>query len=329
MDRNRTRTEASRASLKDALASALGDAAPSEAVARALVDGFLREIGVTTDRSRGWAPVASAVRYALEHDALMPMRVLSEGLERSAGGGFKSYAPEVLSALRKGLDETYQHIVEGDYRTWRYENPVGREQLAMLSDAEQRVWRESGSVEEKVGDERTVATREVDDVDALWVTKICSASHAFDSFARQCLVPLLANARTKAIVVDDPEHPDAPIARAYLRVFDVVGIGPVVYLDPIMRESGDSSAIERAIVRHAAEKAAKMGVPLALAHGTGRHMFEDAQKVDLELKLSASNAGIEASDTIDGATGYHDWDNRTAQRAAARRIILVDPKSIR
>ena len=42
-------------------------------------------------------------------------------------------------------------------------------------------------------------TREEDGIDLLWVTKIGGPSHGFD-YGPHCLLPLLANGRTKAIL---------------------------------------------------------------------------------------------------------------------------------
>merc|ERR1719433_63417 len=50
-----------------------------------------------------------------------------------------------------------------------------------------------------------------------WATKIGGPSHGFD-FEGQCLLPLLANARHKVVLVSDPDWPHHPAGRAHLRL---------------------------------------------------------------------------------------------------------------
>jgi hypothetical protein len=319
MSGDRPRNDASRKTLAKSLKEALAAEKPGKAVAASLVENFLHEIGATAPQRAQWHPTTKGIRAALAQEALMPMRVLNETIESSLG----KYPMNARLAVRKGLDDILAHIVKGDYREWVYSNPIGAAQLACLTAPQREAWKKPTSVEHP----GSVKTREIDDIWSFWVTKVLSMSHAFDGFMRQCILPLVGNARTKAIVVDDPQRPNAPSARAYLRMFEVEGIGPVVYLDSHVIERGDRTTMRMALLRHAAKKAEEMGVLLAVNEG-GSEFSKGGDSRYFNIKLLKSTVGIEASDTISAPGSYHDWDNTTDMRAEARAQI-VDPKSLR
>merc|ERR1712232_1138917 len=58
---------------------------------------------------------------------------------------------------------------------------------------------------------------EENELGLFWATKIGGPSHGFDVEA-QCLLPLLANARHKVILVSDPEYKHHPVGRAHFRL---------------------------------------------------------------------------------------------------------------
>lgn len=296
-------------SAQDSLQGVIGAEKPGEALATALTQRFLQEIGVPPRRAKGWAPTAAGIGHALSKEALVPLRALNETVQDMAG----RHGNDEL--FRSVVEDVTQSIVEGRYESWRSTNPASARQLAPLDDAQREAWLSTdvhAEVEARHGGQLT--TREEDGVDLLWLTKIGGPSHGFD-FGGHCLLPLLANARTRAIVVEDTKWPDNPAARAYLRLVEKDG-APVLYLEPLQRDfphrdefghepDPDFSA---ALVQHAAEKARQLGVPLSMdirAGGVAKFLGLATTPDDAPtFTLAASGGVLEASDTL---TDRHDW----------------------
>ena len=70
--------------------------------------------------------------------------------------------------------------------------------LASLTNEQRAIWSSNQLTTKTMSPlGHALRTREEDDVDLLWVTKIGGPSHGFDVGAN-CLLPLLANGRTRA-----------------------------------------------------------------------------------------------------------------------------------
>lgn len=295
---------------------------------RALVDTFLREIGLTPADTKGWKPTAEAIRAALDHELFLPLRALVE-TRATMNKGDETLSP----AIEKAVKNILKHVVEGDYRDWRFDNPIGKKQLSGLNEAQVGVWKRVDRHDAKHGKVK-LKTREEDGLDLFWVTKIGGPSHGFD-YGGECLLPLLSNARTKAILIDDPRWPHNAAARAYLRVLHKEDGKPVLYLEPFQRdfphrqEFGDHPAIDgdfyAAIMAHAAAKAKEMKLPLSIAREYG----EVAERLKLKtepaeerLLLKASNGVYEASDTL---SNKHDWPQLKDELTEPLQRLWIEP----
>jgi hypothetical protein len=314
------RAEVARGEMRQAVEAALKSPEPEKALDHALVDTFLRQIGVDPASVTDWKASAAAVRDAIDHEALIPLRSINENAGRS-GGGRSDLGPQLAGVAR----EITRHIVEGDYADWRMNNPIGAQQLKGLTDTQRAAWRAQLTTRNDDG----LTTREETGVDLLWTTKIGGPSHGFDAMIH-CLLPLLANARTTPIIVDDPKWPHNGAARAYLRLLYTPDEKPVLYLEPMQREfphrgNGTSdAALETAILRHAVQKAAALGVPLSLSPYVADLARREGLTVTptTERYVLEPSAGVfEASDTM----GYHDWPQPLRQETPPLSRVIVAP----
>ncbi len=296
------RQDATQAALARDLQAVLRDADPARALDGFLVSSFLREIGVPPKSSAPWKPTSAAIRRALEHEAFVPLRALNETAREMSPD--RALTPKVVKAVAN----ITQHVVEGDYRKWRYDNPISAAQLSGLSRKQKRTFESDLKTTYRAGDVE-LKTREEDDIELLWLTKIGGPSHGFD-YGGRCLLPLLSNGRTKAILVDDPRWPHNAAARSYLRVLHLEDGTPTLYLEPFQRDfphrdafgEGELDAhLYAAVIAHAKKKAEAMGLPLSIGAGY-RDLVEalDVPVVLVEkpLTLKASNGVFEASDTL-------------------------------
>lgn len=295
--------------LRDALQAVADAEKPDAPLEQAMVQGFLREVGVG-EVPKGWQPTAEGVRAALEGELLVPLRALNE-----TKGTMTKGDPALLPHVERAVAEVTQHIVEGDYADWRYDNPVSQHQLGGLDAAQAKTWRSGHSVEAEAG-ESVLKTREEDGLGLPWVTKIGGPSHGFD-YGGECLLPLLTNGRTKAILIDDDRWPHNAAARSYIRLLHTEDGQPTLYLEPFQRDFphrevfGEDPALNGAfygaIVRHAVAKADQMGLPLSIGAGYAgllEGLDIPFERVEKPLMLRASNGVYEASDTL---SGKHDW----------------------
>ncbi|MCB9650458.1 MAG: hypothetical protein H6730_28300 [Deltaproteobacteria bacterium] len=294
-----------------ALSKVVDSKAPGLDLQEGLTKRFLDEIGVVPERAKGWKPSMDGIAKALAHEALVPLRALNETIQDMAG----KHGHE--GDFRRVVNELTQAMVEGNYKDWRNGNAASTRQLRPLSAAQKKAWLANDvrqSIDAPHGGRLT--TREEDDVDLLWLTKIGGPSHGFD-FGGHCLLPLLSNARTRAVVVEDTKWPDNPAARAYLRLLETKEGEPVLYLEPLQRDFPHRDTFQQddldgffiaALVDHASKKAQALGVPLSIdARWGGIAKFLDLPtKADPkpEFVLAASAGVLEASDTM---TTLHDW----------------------
>jgi hypothetical protein len=305
------RLEHTSESARAVLAQVVDSKAPGLDLQAGLTKRFLDEIGVVPERARGWKPSAAGIAKALAHEALLPLRALNETIQDMAG----HHGHE--GEFRKAVSDITQAMVEGRYKEWRTENPTSARQLQPLSADQREAWLANEirqSIDAPHGGKLT--TREEDDLDLLWLTKIGGPSHGFD-FGGHCLLPLLSNARTRAVVVEDTQWPDNPAARAYLRLLETKDGQPVLYLEPLQRDFPHVNAFQQddldayfiaALVDHASKKAEALGVPLSIdaRWGSIAKFLELPTRPDPrpEFVLAASGGVLEASDTM---TTLHDW----------------------
>ncbi len=309
------RQDAARDRFGAELEGLLKEADPRKALGEAVQKGFMREIGLSAEAQKGIKVDLGAVRRAIDAELLAPLRALNEAI-----GGIAADHPKQSKAILKVVADVTKHICEGDYREWRYTSDIGKQQLSRLDANQREKWMAPHSVTSpthKKGLE--FKTREEDDLELLWVTKIGGPSHGFD-VGSKCLLPLLANARTKTILVDDPRWPHNASARSYLRLLFDKQDKPVLYLEPLQRDfphrqqfdqgkegRAEDMVAQMAILSHAISKARELGVPLSVPPYLANMLeelevpYEDAEASYL---LTASAGVFEASDTL----GFgHDW----------------------
>jgi hypothetical protein len=306
------RQDDSRVKLLEDLQTVLQSKKPAEALDRFLVDGFLREIGAA---DRKWKATPDAIRRALEHEAFVPLRALLETAKDMTAD--QALIPDVV----KAVDQIARHIVEGDYREWRYDNPISKKHLSGMTALQKKQWKSNLETTYRAGS-LDLKTREEDDIELLWLTKIGGPSHGFD-YGGRCLLPLLSNGRTKAILVDDERWPHNASARSYLRVLHMEDGSPTLYLEPFQRDfphrtnfgEGEIDAhLYAAVIAHAKQKADQLGLPLSI--GAGYRELVDAlqipvQLVEKPLQLKASNGVFEASDTLGLGHDFHQQRDMT------------------
>merc|ERR1712232_419446 len=168
-----------------------------------------------------------------------------------------------------------------------------------------------------------------------WATKIGGPSHGFD-FEGQCLLPLLANARHKVVLVSDPGWPHHPVGRAHLRLLwdaDTKPPKPVLWLETINADFGafgvNRDVWPAAVTRHVIKKAEAMGALLSLSSSAGRglagHVEEERyEHKDQCLILRPSNAVVEASDYL---SSQHDWLQLEEETTSGISRLVYEPSS--
>ncbi|CAE7467952.1 unnamed protein product [Symbiodinium natans] len=200
-------------------------------------------------------------RLALAEDARAlargepPLPVLAAALGREIGA-----APEVS-----------RQMVEGRLREWAFEQSAP--QLQHLNQDQLAGWSELGLLEhQRPSAEGSLSflTREEDDLELAWATKIGGPSHGFDHEGR-CLLPLLCNARHRVLLVEDRQlWPHNAVGRCHLRLLHRLGPPrqPVLHLEPLMSEFRVASVplleFQMAVLQHAMLKAESLAVPLLL-----------------------------------------------------------------
>jgi hypothetical protein len=325
------RRNAVTAELRQALGAALEGRQPGKAVEKVLTQVFVKEIGADPAVAKTWKPNVAAIREAIAKEAFVPLRALNETVDAMAPSH-----PEARPELKAVLTDITRHIVEGDYEQWRLNNPASRVQLESLTAAQRGIWEGPTSIQSKGPNGVELTTREEKGVDLLWVTKIGGPSHGFD-YNGHCLMPLLSNARSTPILVEDPRWPSNAAARAYLRLLTTTDGKPVLYLEPLQRDfphrealrdsEHEDESFELALIRHAAAKAKAMDVPLSLSTSL-RDVAKRAglayETTEKQYVLLPSAGVFEASDTL---TDKHDWIQTKSEDTLPLRRLWVDPKS--
>jgi hypothetical protein len=314
---SRQRAETSRQRLQDLAISIANGSVNAEV---AIVRTFLLEIGAPTSWPLTKSATFSGVSAALDAELLLPLRALLEGqhyMHRTFSGE-PVPASAVASALHNVVAATLSK--PGGLSEWRYSNPTGAEQLRGLSRNQGEKWMEPTSFVHVGG----LKTREDGDLGLFWATKIGGPSHGFD-IGGQCLLPLLANARNKVLLVTDPAWPAYPVGRAHFRMLWTASCfaapAPRLWLEAVncdfdAASSVDRPAMTKAVLRHAVEKADAMGVPLSVDKLLLHHLSDVVKEraavksscsVELvceQLTLRPSNGVCEASDFL---SKRHDW----------------------
>ena len=309
---SKSRQQQSAHRLDKALARALSAPDVDTALAQGLVESFTREVSAAAV-----APLATsnAVRAALAADLLLPLRALNQS--RSL---LSRCFPDQDARIAQALETITAQVLAGSFRTWRYDNETGREQLRRLTSGQRDIWQRASTT--TIG---ALTLCEEDDLGLFWITKIGGPSHGFD-YGPHCLLPLIANARSQAILVDDARYALGHAARAYLRLLESPAHTPVLYLEALQRDFPHRDAlpapaidheIYAAMVAHAVAKAKAMGVPLSLLPALGDPLLGGvdvgsilrAQGLSFKRRherywISASAGVFEASDTL---TELHDW----------------------
>ena len=288
---------------------------PDLVLEKGLVSRFLSEIGVAPKQAAAWKASAVGITDALAHELLLPLRALNETLP-----AMEAKHPGQKPRFEKAVGDITQAVVEGRYREWRYQHQISQQQMKPLGEERQPSWMGANvSIEAKGSHGGQLKTREEDGLDLFWITKIGGPSHGFD-YGGHCLLPLLSNARTKAIVVEDSRWPDHPAGRAYLRLLSTPDGQPFLYLEPTQRdfrhrevypdtrEQPIHQEFQQVLLEHALAKARLLGVPLsvdALLEGAARRLGADGQyQAEAHYFLAPSAGVLEASDTL---TDRHDW----------------------
>lgn len=317
LDRQRGSREACRA----ALSAVLESPKPAEAMGEALIASFLREIGASRDSLRP-PPRVELVQKALEAELLLPLRALQETADDMVQAALRPVAPEpfepaaehssaqaLLAQTRALIDTLTAEVLGGDYRRWRYRNALSAESLSGLDRPGRQTWISSELQLQRPVAGGALHSREEDDLGLFWVTKIGGPSHGFD-VGGHCLLPLLANGRTKAIILDDDRFLRGPAARAYVRVLLNAEGEPRLYLEPLQRDflhrserkgPEEDEPLRAAILAHAAAKAQAMGVPLSFPEeyrAAAAALGRSPQVKEERYRVGAGTGIFEASDTL-------------------------------
>jgi hypothetical protein len=326
--------ETFKAELHKALA---GKGELGQALGELVTRGFLREVGLGPADAKDWEPSLPAVRDLLDREMLLPLRALNKVREWAAG---KGWGPKVAHLYPPKVKEITRHMVEGDYTQWLRNAPWSKEQLRHLTPAQKEQWFAPTQVQVPTRGGKKLTTREEHGPERAYVTKIGGPSHGFD-VGPECLMPLLANARTTPVLIDSPHWPHNAVGRAYLRLLETEDGKPVLYLEPLQvdfpyqAEGADYRDFMLALVRHAAAKAKQLGVPLSLeapdprAHPAMR-MDSLVEQSGLKGKmvveryyLAPSGGLVEASDTL---ARLHDWPQTEGMMSdALERLVILPP----
>jgi hypothetical protein len=301
---SRNRQDASRTTLVRPLERLSKERDPIAALSEALVDGFVREVGVPPHVARDWHADPGAVVLALDGETFVPLRALNERIERWVPIGYDGAGQTLVRELT-------QAVVEGRYFDWRCSHGASADQLAFLDEGQKQKWLAPISIEvdaKTKGEPVKVRTTEAHaDLGIFWATKVGGPSHGFDTMTN-CALSLVTNARNTAILVHDPRWPNVA-GRAYLRLLALDGSRePVLFLEGMHLDfpyRGHKASLEKACILHAIEKAKAMGVRLSLSESLAPLVDEMKLegKWDNQRFVLARAALIEAASVF----GQHDW----------------------
>jgi len=222
---------------------------------------------------------------------------------------------------------------------------MGIEQLRGLTREQTELWQQPFSLAHRGG----LTTHEDDssELGLFWATKIGGPSHGFD-YEAQCLLPLLCNARHKALLVDDAGFPDHPCGRAHFRLlwalpsgngFHPHGAtgGPRLWLEALHY---DFEAVKRglgknflpAVLRHAMTRSCALQAPLLVDVKLMDKLQQAAADFGGEVRINQerlilrpSNGVVEASDYL---SKKHDWVNLEEELTdVLQSAMFVPPQS--
>jgi len=297
-----------------------------------LVAMFCEEISAAPSARIG--ATGPAVLAALRGELLLPLRALNE--DRLAGTTMaRTFGGDQLPAkkINACVDEITSHVLDGTFSSWRYGNPVGAHQLAGLTEKQRAIWTEPSRTD---GADGVVVHEDAPgELGLFWATKIGGPSHGFD-FEGQCLLPLLANARHKVVLVSDPAWPHHPVGRAHFRLLwdaETKPPKPVLWLETINADFGafgvNRDVWPAAVMRHVIKKAEAMGALLSLSSGAARGLAGQVEEErygqkDQCLILRPSNAVVEASDYL---SSQHDWLQLEEETTSAISRVVYEPRS--
>jgi len=307
-----------------ALEKAIASPDPAAALERAVQERFLAETGLDARRKPDWAVKPEAVREAVFGELVAPLRALNELVPQMA----PDY-PQIRPRLREVVDQMGRHVLEGDFASWRRNTPEGKAQLGGLSAAARKALETPLSQEVQGPDGAVLKTADVDGLGLFHVPKIGGPSHGYDYGPHNHLAAL-SNAHTQAIVVSDSRFP-ASAARAWLRVLNVEGKPPRLYLEPMERDfihrelftdPQEYTLFQSAILEHAVLKAKAMGVKLSVSP----HLQPLADQLGLKGRMDSSQYVLERSASHNLASdslGEHDWvqTGRTLTEPKERYVI--------
>jgi hypothetical protein len=216
------------------------------------------------------------------------------------------------------------------------------QQLSGLGKVQVEMWKEATSL---VYAGLQTHEDEPGELGFFWATKIGGPSHGFD-FEGQCLLPLLANARNKVILVSDPNWPAHPVGRAHFRLLwtasEATGTPePRLWLEAVnmdfdaagVLDQRATALLQQAALQHAVEKAEGMCVPLSVDESVIQDLVAVipaargpgcVRLVQESLALRPSNGVCEASDYL---STRHDWVQMQAEvtEPSSRALYIPEP----
>jgi hypothetical protein len=300
-----SRNDDSQARLLAKLDEALKSEDPTSALERTLVSEFMREISLPAEDTRDWAPKVEAIEDALAGEAFVPLRYFNDL------SGFYGYS-YVWSDMKKLFREVSRAVVEGRLDTLKHTLPSADDQLSMLTPEGKAAWIEPLTTETEIKDSQgtavTLKTHEARGVERLWVTKGHTGSHGFDhSMGAPCLLAYLTNARTEAIVVDDPRWPQHA-GRMYMRALRMEDGTPVLFIESLAKDNEYpcTEKAEEVAIAHAIKKAKAIGAQLVVsgyAADTVKRMGLKGEWTENTKLVLSRTPLLEAS----VAFGSHDW----------------------
>mmetsp|Transcript_36223 Transcript_36223/g.67342 ORF Transcript_36223/g.67342 Transcript_36223/m.67342 type:complete len:491 (+) Transcript_36223:168-1640(+) len=317
---SRQRAEASRRRLVWAVKAIVNGTVEAQ---EAVTSIFVSEIGLLVDSPPGSSATFSGVSAALAAELLLPMRAMVEGLLGDREVFAWGRVPLPQEELRRTVYNIIGATLSGPdgFTRWRYSNEVGQEQLRGLTRQQLEYWQKSTEFMHESG----LRTHEdaPGELGFFWATKIGGPSHGFD-YEGHCLLPLLANARHKVLMVSDPPGADLPTARCHWRLVWSADREPpeprlwleALHTDHLSIEVLGPERLSRwmlVILAHAMTKADLMGIVLsvdaklaaALRHVKSMMCLRGSIWVGSErILLRPSNGVVEASDEL---SDKHDW----------------------
>lgn len=301
------RNEGSRRILLEALGKLLESPQPVADGERAVVEHFLREIGFKPSEVHELQASFETVTQALEEEAFLPLRYLNEYED-----GWK-YRPvwAQMSALFRQVTSAF---VEGRFEEWKSTLPTSERQLRSLTPAGREAWltplETQREIKDSKGESVILRTHEARGLERLWVTKNHTGSHGFDHpIGTPCLLAYLTNARTEAIIVEDPRWPQHA-GRMYMRLLERPDGKPVMFVEGMAKDNEYpcQSDAEQALLAHAIQKAKAIGAELVISGYAADSVKNMGLKGETKYAFQ-SRFVLSATPLVEAtvAFGDHDW----------------------